>query len=231
METKPGLCKQHGNRDGRVRRGHDPHEIVRSIMRYGRFRRWGCWWRQKASPCRDLDFPRASLSRWDSPVCLCRAVEPFLIPGLDIVTHPGALVQAGCYGIGASPLKANTILPDLVTSRRFYRHSKIRLYFAFKIAHISMWYRIFSISRSSVRHLTQDTPWKQGIGHVSGILGRYGQMTGSSPDRPLPMRGIKAEGRRASSCRRHASGMTPPPGTAIWLPPAQCSDVFRVFLA
>jgi hypothetical protein len=43
-------------------------------------------------------------------------------------------------------------------------------------------------------------------------------------------RGVKPEGRRASSCWKHASGMTPPPGTAIWLQPALCSDLFLTWL-
>ncbi|MEI4231749.1 hypothetical protein [Roseovarius sp. D22-M7] len=44
------------------------------------------------------------------------------------------------------------------------------------------------------------------------------------------LRGLKAAGRRASSCWKHASGMTPPPGTAIWLQPAQRSDLFLTWL-
>jgi len=55
--------------------------------------------------------------------------------------------------------------------------------------------------------------------------------TEPSPLRNLAKRGIKAEGRRASSCRRHASGMTPPPGTAIWLPQAQRFDLLRIWPA
>ncbi|RFP88846.1 hypothetical protein DZK27_08035 [Rhodobacteraceae bacterium 63075] len=45
----------------------------------------------------------------------------------------------------------------------------------------------------------------------------------------LSLRGIKAEGRRASSCWKHAFGMTRPHAAAIWLGWAHRPDFVRVW--